>query len=454
MVDSKHATALWLTIALGTLSCSEALAPARPAVESITIEPAAPSVWMDETITLHATVLDAEGKVLRDRQVFWASENGQVATVSTSGVVTGRAAGTVRIAASAEGKNAVVTATVTRKPVSSVTITPAAVRLTVGETTQLQAGIAGPRGEPLSGREVAWSSSDEGVARVNGQGLVTAIAPGTATIRATAEGQSGVSVITVVPVPVASVVLAPTTASISVGESVQFTATPRDAAGNALDRPVTWSSSNPDIVVVSSEGLAVGLKAGSATISATSEGKTASATVTVKSVAVASVTITPSTATLREGDSITLVATTRDASGAVLTGRAITWTSSRTSVATVSSEGVVRAVGVGTATITATSEGKSGTASITVVPVPVASVVVTPPSATVEEGKKIPLTATTYDDQGRVLTGRSITWSSSDTRIATVNGNGEVTGRREGTVTITATSEGKSGTATVRVKDD
>ena len=442
-------------LVIGSLSCSEALTSTREAVESITVEPPAPAQWMDETVTLQATVRDATGKVLRDRQVFWATENGAIAAVSPTGVVTGIGAGSVRVAASAEGKSGVATVTVMRRPVASVNVSPATARITVGENTQLQAVPVGQQGEPLPGREVSWSSSDDAVARVSGQGVVTAVAAGTATIRASSEGQVGVSIVTVVPVPVASVEIAPSSASISVGENVQLTATTRDAAGGVLtDRPVTWTSSQVDVAIVSSAGLVVGLKAGTATIEAVSEGKVGSAVVTVRSVSVASVSVSPSSATLREGESITLTATPRDAAGVALSGRAISWSSSRTSVATVSGEGVVKAVGTGTATITATSEGKSGSASITVVPMPVALVVVTPPSATVDEGKKITLTATTYDENGQTLTGRAVSWSSSDTRIATVSNSGEVTGRREGTVTITATSEGKSGTATVRVRDD
>src|SRR5207237_4133145 len=141
----------------------------------------------------------------------------------------------------------------------------------------------------------------------------------------------------------------------------------------------------------------------------------------------------------------------RDSSGNALSGRTVTWASSNTSVATVSASGLVTGKVAGTATITATSEGQSGTSTVTVVHVPVASVSVTPPTASVQVGSTVQLTATPKDASGSPLTGRTVTWASSDAGVATVSTSGLVTGRAAGTATITATSEGQSGTATITV---
>jgi len=108
-------------------------------------------------------------------------------------------------------------------------------------------------------------------------------------------------------------------------------------------------------------------------------------------------------------------------------------------------------VAVGAATITATSEGKSGTAAITVVNVPVASVTVSPATASVQVGQAVQLTATPKDANGNPLAGRTVTWTSSSTAAATVNSSGLVTGVAAGSTTITATSEGQSGAAAITV---
>src|SRR6266542_3024841 len=161
---------------------------------------------------------------------------------------------------------------------------------------------------------------------------------------------------------------------------------------------------------------------------------------------VASVTVTPAAAAV--GATVQLTATTKDAAGNVLTGRTVTWTSSNTTVATVNAAGLVTGAAAGTATITATSEGKTGTAAITVT-TPVASVTVTPTPAAVVVGQTVQLTATTKDAAANVLTGRTVTWASSAPGVATVSGTGLVTGVTAGTATITATSEGQSGTAAI-----
>jgi uncharacterized protein YjdB len=175
----------------------------------------------------------------------------------------------------------------------------------------------------------------------------------------------------------------------------------------------------------------------------------------VGGIPVASVTVSPSTSSLLVGQTTTLTATLKDGNGNVLAGRAITWTSSASSVATVSATGVVTGVSGGAVTITATSEGKSGSATVTVTspPAAIASIVITPSSPRVDEGSTIQLTATAYDAGNNPITGVTFTWASSNTNRATVNSTGLVTGIRDGTVTITASAGGKTGSVTLRVDD-
>jgi len=146
-----------------------------------------------------------------------------------------------------------------------------------------------------------------------------------------------------------------------------------------------------------------------------------------------------------------LTATAKDANGTALSGRVVTWATSNAAVATVSASGLVTGVAAGAATITATSEGQSGTSAMTVTNVPVASVTVSPASGSVTVGATVQLAAVTKDAAGNVLTGRTVTWSSSNTSVATVSGTGLVTGLTAGTATITATSEGVAGTAAITV---
>ena len=169
---------------------------------------------------------------------------------------------------------------------------------------------------------------------------------------------------------------------------------------------------------------------------------------------VATVEVTPPTATVPVGQTVQLTATPQDSTDAPLPDRPVTWTSDNPAIVSVDVNGLATGKTPGSATITATSEGKSGVSyiSVTEIPsVPVASVTVSPPTATVEVDQTVQLTATPKDANGSPLTGRTVTWSSSATAVANVNGSGLVTGRASGAATITATSEGQRGTAEVTV---
>jgi hypothetical protein len=137
--------------------------------------------------------------------------------------------------------------------------------------------------------------------------------------------------------------------------------------------------------------------------------------------------------------------------GATLAGRTVTWTSGNDAVATVSAAGVVSAVSPGTVSITATSEGRTGSATLTVTPVPVANITVALAQSSVTVGTGTVASATLRSGSGDVLSGRTITWSSSSTAVATVNDAGVITTFAPGATTITATSEGRTGSATLTV---
>ena len=257
------------------------------------------------------------------------------------------------------------------------------------------------------------------------------------------------------PTPVASVVVSPAAATIATAGSATLTATPEDVGGTPLSgRTVTWSSDNASVATVNSNGVVSGMAAGGpVTVTATCEGKSGTAVITVSSVPVASVTVTPASASIEEGATTQLTATPKDGGGNSLLGRVVTWSSDNTAVATVNASGRVTGVAAGgPVTITATCETKTGTSAVTVTAVPVASVTVTPASPSVQAGSTVQLTATPKSAGGTPLTGRTVTWSSGNTAVATVNGSGLVSGvAAGGPVTITATCETKAGTSAVTV---
>jgi uncharacterized protein YjdB len=259
------------------------------------------------------------------------------------------------------------------------------------------------------------------------------------------------------PLPVATVRIEPASASVVVGETRQLVATLLDSRNRPLtNRTITWTSTNPSVATVANGLVTAVTVGGPVTIVASSEGQDGSATITVVPPPVATVSVSPSTATLTPRSTAQLAVTLRDAQNNVLTGRMVTYASSNVSLATVSATGLVTGVATGgPVTITVTSEGRSATAAVTVVNAVVTTVSVSPASATLAVGGTATLTATVLDQNGVALTDRTVTWASSDVAIATVSGTGVVTGvAAGGPVSVSATSEGKSGSASITVSFD
>jgi hypothetical protein len=160
--------------------------------------------------------------------------------------------------------------------VASVSVDPPTASLIVGATQAFTATTKDASGSTLTGRTVAWSSSDQSIASVSSSGVATAAGAGTATVTATSEGKTGSAAVTV-SAAVATVSLTLSYSTVTAGQSADAQAVPRDANGAALaNRAVTWSSSDPTIATVTSDGLVSTLASGTATITATVEGKSAS----------------------------------------------------------------------------------------------------------------------------------------------------------------------------------
>jgi uncharacterized protein YjdB len=427
-----------------------------PRVAAVSVTLSTTSAVAGTAASASASTRDAADSVLTDRPVAWSSSDPAVATVDpVTGAVTAVAPGTATIVATSEGISGQAALTVLPVPVMSVDVQLASAAIIPGASTTASAVTRDANNNALAGRPVAWSSSDPAVATVDPLiGAVTAVAPGSVNIVATSEGISGQAALTVLPVPVALVQVQLGVATIIAGSSTGATADTRDATNNVLTgRVVTWSTSDEVVATVDPvTGVVTALAPGTANIIATSEGVSGQATLTVQP-AVASVSVTLAASSLIEGQSTTATAASRDAANAVLTDRPVTWSSDNTAVATVDPvTGAITAVAPGTANIVATSEGISGQAALTVLPVPVATVTVTLNASTILIGTVTTATAVTLDASSNVLTGRTVTWTSSDPGVATVDAvTGAVTALAPGSAAIVATSEGVSGQATLTV---
>lgn len=424
---------------------------APPEVAAVVVAPLTASVVVGSTLPLQVSLRNAAGQVIDGPAVVWTVQDTTVAIVSPTGIVTGRAVGSTQVAASANGRSGLASLTVLPVPITSVSVSPARVDLAPGSHAAVTAVAADAGGKSLDGRTVLWASSNPAVATIDAAGVITAVAPGTATITATSEGVSGSALVNVAVSPIATVTVQPQSATVQRGATLQLSAIVTDATGAGVtNRALTWISGNPAVAVVSATGLVTAVAPGSANVVASLDDKSDTASIAVVAVPVGSVSVQPGTAALAVGQSTTLTATVKDANGAVVTDRTVAWTSSNALVATVTQAGVVKALAAGTAAISATSEGSSGSATVSV-STPVTSISLQPTSITVQRNMSVTITPTLKDAGGNILTGRAVSWTSSDTTVARVTPTGVVTGVAIGTATVTATSEGKSASATVRV---
>ena len=277
--------------------------------------------------------------------------------------------------------------------------------------------------------------------------------------------------------------------SINVGDTTRATATLRDYQGRIIYRPVTWSSSDANVATVDATGLVTGVSAGTAQITATRYSKSGSVTITVSAIgttstgtpgtvgdlSIASVDSTSVTLTLTQVDDGTgqaaqyevryapppiswgsatatsLGTCTAPISGTSI-GSALTCTvlglvpSTKYDFQVIAFRGTLNqnAVFGNLSNIVSTTTTASGRA-------PVASVTVSPTSASVGVGSTVQLAATTRDASNNILTGRTVTWTTSTSAVATVSTSGVVTGVAAGTAQVTATSEGASGTSAITV---
>lgn len=254
------------------------------------------------------------------------------------------------------------------------------------------------------------------------------------------------------PVAVTGVTLNKSSLTIEAGQNETLVATV--APTNADNQNVTWKSSNTAVATVSATGEVSALTAGTATITVTTEdgNKTATCTVTVTAPAapipVTAIALNKTTTTIYVGatETLTVSYTPTDAN----TGKAITWTSSNTAVATVNN-GVVTAVTTGQAVITATSEGNyTATCTVNVDVAHPTGVSLNKSTISLQIGGNETLTATVAPSNA---SDKSVTWESSNTGVATVDANGKVVGiaAGEATITVKTVDGNKTTTCTVTV---
>jgi uncharacterized protein YjdB len=455
-------------------SASSNITVTAATLQSISIDPPAPTLANGSSVSLVATGVFSDGSKQDVTQlVTWASSDSTVAavTVSASGAkLSGAKPGSATVSATLLKLSASATVTITAAVLQSLDITPSHPTLPVGINTAFQAtGTYSDNSTQDVSSQVTWSVSNASVATVDAAGNVSTKTMGSVDLQAALGAVTGKTTIVVMGTSLVSIQVTPASVTAPAGVPQQFTAMGTYSDGSIVDvtKSVTWSTDGAAASVSNAAGQAgsaTGLSAGSVHVQAKLGAISSSATFKVTAAIVTSLAVQPKVAMLPVGITqvLTATATYSDATKIDVTSLAV-WSSSDSTVASVANaasgsvaSGTVTSLKVGGATITAAFGGASDTAQVTTTAAVITEIDVAPPTVTVAAGRQQVYTATAKLSDGSTSdVTTQVTWSSSATTVATISNaassKGLATTVAKGPATITATLAGKMGIAQLTV---
>jgi len=411
-------------------------------LRSISLTPTSMSVAAGVTEQLAATAVYSDGsKQDVSSNVTWKSSNIQVATINASGLASSLTAGATIITATLSGISGSATLTVTAATLVSIGLTPAMPSLAAGSTQQFTAmGVYTDNSKHDLTTSVTWKSSNASVASISNstgsRGLATTLVSGSTSVAAALNAITSQAVtLTVSPAKLVSIAVTPGSPSIAAGTIQQFkaTGTYTDHSTQDLTAEATWSSSNNSVASfsnsVASTGLATSQTPGSTSVTAAVNGTLSPAvTLIVTQATLVSIDITPVSQSIAAGTHQQFMATGTytDHSTQNLT-TAVTWSSSNTSLASISnangSNGLATGLQTGQISISAQIGSLTSTpVTLTVTSATLVSIAVTPAAASIAAGTTEQFTATgTYTDHSTQVLTASVTWSSSNESVASIS---------------------------------
>ena len=387
------------------------------------------------------------------KDVVWTSSNPAVATVDPMGKVKAVSVGKTVIKCSSED-NPMVTATCTvyvKVRATDVEISSSSIKVYETKSKTLKATVLPAE---ASNKSVTWKSSDTKIAKVDSKGKVTGVKPGTAYISATtANGKyTAKCKVTVLKVTYSEkIMLDKSNLTLDDGKSYYLEATVFPE--NTTTKTLVWSSSNTKVAKVDEYGEVTAVNPGTAYIYCKTKdtGVSVKCKVTVKEVKPTSVSFATKTIEVEYGDIVKLKATIKPSNA---TDKTLKWSSSDPSVVKVSQAGNVKGLKAGkSAVITVTTNAGDLKAKITVKvsPISVKKIALSRTSVALSKGKTYKLDATVTPKNA---TNKTLTWTSSNPKVATVDSTGKVTTIKNGTTTITCKSaNGKTATCKITVRD-
>jgi hypothetical protein len=431
-------------------------ATAAPAIlNSIQVSPASASAPLGRGQQFTATGNYSDG-TSRDltNAVSWSSLATAVATVSATGAASSAGVGTTTITATSGTVTGSASFTVTAAALVSLVVNPQNSSLAIGSSEQLSAiGTFTDGSTQDLSNSVTWSVLPAGVVTVSGSGMATGQSSGAANVVAILGSISGSASVNVTGSGLVSIAVTPFAPSIVQGAGQQFTATGKFSDGSTqVLTNVTWNSTVSSVATINGSGLATGTGPGSTTIAASSGGVSGSTTLTVTAATLVSINVLPGSASVAAGATQQFSANGifSDGSSRDLTN-SVSWSSSASTIASVANSGLATGVAAGDATISASSGAVTGSATLTVTPATLVGINVFPDSSMLPVGVNQQFTATGTFSDGSTQNLASVSWSSSDGTLASISDTGMLSALAPGTVTITASTGGITGSTTLTI---
>lgn len=426
-------------------SCRVTVSPRHINSTELRISSTSLGLNVGQSDTLFCYVLPSDASY---QTVSWASSDASVAYVD-DGIVKALSVGTAVITASNGELTAQCNVTVTMQ-VASITLSESSVTLNEGSSAKISATILP---DDATDKSVTWTSLDETVATVSEDGTITALRAGKTEIMVTSNASGKFAFCSVEVLSQASVSLNKAAVTLYEGETASVIATVTPAS--ATDKSVTWRSLDETVAKVSADGTVTAVSVGKTDIIVTSNATGKDAVCKIEVLChVESVSLDKTEVALQLGVGDTHADLVATVSPEHASDKSVTWKSSNTKVATVDENGRVTAVAAGYATIQVKTNDQEKTASCTVqilaAPVPTTGVTLNPESLSLEEGESATVRATVLPEDA---TNKKVTWSSSDTKVASVTADGRVTAHKAGTATICAVSaDGSHANCNVEVR--
>ena len=453
---AANAGPITITATVGAFTDSTTLTVTPATLQSIAVAPASATIAAGTTQAFSVSGIYSDGSIQPLLEgVSWSSSAPAVAAVDSTGLATAITAGDASIEAQFAGFSASADLTVTAPTLVSITVTPPQPTVGIGGSQQFTAtGVFSDSSQQDLTSQVQWISSDAAVALIGSNGLASALSTGTTTITSKYGSVTGSATLTVSNVRLRAIQVLPSNPVLPTRTKVQFTAMGVFSDGSTVPLSgVHWSITGGRVARITSQGLVVTKKAGTAKVTAKLNGLTGTTTLTVSSSSVVSLSMVPVDPTIAAGTTqqFKLIANFSNGTQVDVSSSA-SWKTSNFNEAVIGNTGLASGIAPGQVTITATYKTTSQQTTLTITNATLVGITLNPPAPVVVLGSAVPFTATgSFNDGSAQDITQLCQWSSSDPTVAVVNKAGVASTSAIGVTNISATFKGQKGVALLTV---